>query len=199
MKSLFFNRVPYFSNFHIHLFCSLPKYESSHEFQTKKKRQQQRQQEEAAKRQKTQYPQSHARLPPIQQSGQVHPQARHGPANQSIHNAPPQGAGPSHHYNKPRGSSGGTSRYPQGANTSGGYNPNRGSQSGGYNNGPFPPQGRGPPPFSGSIMPGTSGPRGGGSYGAASSFPQGPYGPPAQNRGSNKMGGNRNQQQYGRQ
>nr|CAD1826347.1 unnamed protein product [Ananas comosus var. bracteatus] len=43
---------------------SLPKYESSHEFQTKKKRQQQRQQEETAKRQKLQHPQPHTRLPP---------------------------------------------------------------------------------------------------------------------------------------
>ncbi|KAI8012480.1 Cyclin-dependent kinase C-2 [Camellia lanceoleosa] len=41
---------------------SLPKYESSHEFQTKKKRQQQRQNEEMAKRQKLQHPQQHARL-----------------------------------------------------------------------------------------------------------------------------------------
>ncbi|CAL5395411.1 unnamed protein product [Camellia sinensis] len=40
---------------------SLPKYESSHEFQTKKKRQQQRQNEEMAKRQKLQHPQQHAR------------------------------------------------------------------------------------------------------------------------------------------
>ncbi|KAL1536730.1 [pyruvate dehydrogenase (acetyl-transferring)] kinase [Salvia divinorum] len=53
---------------------SLPKYESSHEFQTKKRRQQQRQNEEIAKRQKLQHPQQHARLPPIQQSGQSHPQ-----------------------------------------------------------------------------------------------------------------------------
>ncbi|KAL9316068.1 hypothetical protein ACSQ67_017069 [Phaseolus vulgaris] len=44
---------------------SLPKYESSHEFQTKKKRQQQRQNEEMAKRQKMQHPQQHTRLPPF--------------------------------------------------------------------------------------------------------------------------------------
>ncbi|KAL9319594.1 hypothetical protein ACSQ67_011433 [Phaseolus vulgaris] len=42
---------------------SLPKYESSHEFQTKKKRQQQRQNEENAKRLKMQHPQQHSRLP----------------------------------------------------------------------------------------------------------------------------------------
>ncbi|CAL5339985.1 unnamed protein product [Camellia sinensis] len=41
---------------------SLPKYESSHEFQTKKKRQQQRQNKEMAKRQKLQHPQQHANL-----------------------------------------------------------------------------------------------------------------------------------------
>ncbi|XP_020596167.1 cyclin-dependent kinase C-2-like, partial [Phalaenopsis equestris] len=58
---------------------SLPKYESSHEFQTKKKRQQQRQHEEMAKRQKLQHPQPHARLPPIQQTGQPHPQMWPGP------------------------------------------------------------------------------------------------------------------------
>lgn len=50
-------------------FRSLPKYEASHEFQTKKKRQQQRQQqEEQAKRMKVQHhPAPHTRLPPIQQ------------------------------------------------------------------------------------------------------------------------------------
>ncbi|CAL5417145.1 unnamed protein product [Camellia sinensis] len=41
---------------------SLPKYESLHEFQTKKKRQQQRQNEEMAKRHKLQHLQQHARL-----------------------------------------------------------------------------------------------------------------------------------------
>lgn len=181
----------------------MPKYESSHEFQTKKKRQQQRQQEETAKRQKLQHPQPHARLPPIQQPGQVHSQIRPGPS-QPIHNAPPpqMAAGPGHHYGKPRGPSGGPSRYPQGGgNPSGGYNPNRGGQGGGYTSGPYPPPGRGPPPYAGSGMPGTGGPRGGsaGGYGVgAPNYPQGgPYGANNQGRGPNMMGGGRNQQQYG--
>ncbi|KAL5992416.1 Cyclin-dependent kinase C-2 [Asimina triloba] len=176
---------------------SLPKYESSHEFQTKKKRQQQRQYEETAKRQKLQHPQQHARLPPIQQTGQAHPQLRPGP-NQPMHSSqPPMVAGPSHHYNKPRGPSGGPTRYPQGGNPSGGYNPNRGGQ-GGYSGGPYPPQGRGPP-FAASGIPG-AGPRGGGSGYAvgAPNYPQAnPYGGPSgAGRGTNMMGGNRNPQQY---
>nr|KYP51270.1 Cyclin-dependent kinase C-2 [Cajanus cajan] len=82
---------------------SLPKYESSHEFQTKKKRQQQRQNEENAKRLKMQHPQQHSRLPPIQQAGQQHGQMRQGP-NHPIHGSQPTVAGgPSHHYGKPRG------------------------------------------------------------------------------------------------
>ncbi|OUZ99342.1 Protein kinase domain [Macleaya cordata] len=170
---------------------SLPKYESSHEFQTKKKRQQQRQQEEAAKRQKLQHPQQHGRLPPIQQSGQPHPQLRPGPS-QPMHNSqPPVVAGPSHHYGKPRGPSGGPNRYPQGGNPSGPY-PNRGGQGGGYNSGPYPPQGRGPP-YAASGMPGP-GPRGGGSSYGAPNYPQGgPYGNSGGGRGPNMMGGNRNQ------
>ncbi|ONI29204.1 hypothetical protein PRUPE_1G186900 [Prunus persica] len=178
---------------------SLPKYESSHEFQTKKKRQQQRQHEENAKRQKLQHPQ-HTRLPPIQQSGQAHSQMRPGP-NQPIHGSqPPVAAGPSHHYGKPRGPSGGPSRYPPGGNPGGGYNhPNRGGQGGGggYSSGPYPTQGRGGP-YGSSGMPG-AGPRGGGSgYGVGGpNYPQnGPYGGSTAGRGSNMMGGNRNQQ-YG--
>ncbi|KAJ6814679.1 cyclin-dependent kinase C-2 [Iris pallida] len=180
---------------------SLPKYEASHEFQTKKKRQQQRQHEEMAKRQKLQHPQPHARLPPIQQTGgQPHPQIRPGPS-QPIHNPQPQMAagGPGHHYGKPRGPGGGPNRYPQGGNPSGGYNPNhpnRGSQGGGgYSSGPYPPQGRGPP-YAGGGMPGQGGPRGGaggGGYGAPN-YPQGaPYGGSGAGRGQN-MGNNRNQQ-----
>ncbi|KAF8403548.1 hypothetical protein HHK36_011652 [Tetracentron sinense] len=178
---------------------SLPKYESSHEFQTKKKRQQQRQHEETAKRQKLQHPQQHARLPPIQQTGQAHLQLRPGP-NQPVHNSqPPVVAGPSHHYGKPRGgpSGGPNSRYPPSGNASGGYNhPNRGGQGGGYSGGPYPPQGRGAP-YAASGMPST-GPRGGGSgYGVgAPNYPQGgPYGGSGAGRGSN-MSGNRNPQ-YG--
>ncbi|KAI4308264.1 hypothetical protein L6164_031356 [Bauhinia variegata] len=176
---------------------SLPKYESSHEFQTKKKRQQQRQHEENAKRQKMQHPQQHTRLPPIQQSGQPHAQMRPGP-NQPM---APVGAGPSHHYGKPRGPSGGPGRYPPSGNPGGGYNhPNRGGQGGGggYGSGPYPPQGRGAPYGSGG-MPG-AGPRGGGGSGYGVGAPNygqgGPYGGSAAGRGSNMMGGNRNQQ-YG--
>ncbi|GAB2277131.1 Cyclin-dependent kinase C-2 [Dionaea muscipula] len=185
---------------------SLPKYESSHEFQTKKKRQQQRQHEEAAKRQKMQHPQQHPqqhqRLPPIQQSGHAHAQVYPGP-NQPIHSSqPPVATGPGHHYGKPQGNSGGPSRYPQSGNPPGGYNhPNRGGQGGGrgYGNAPHPPQGRGPP-YGSSGMPGGSGLRGGGGsgYGAAPNYPKsGPYGGSGGGRGSNMMGGNRNQQQYG--
>ncbi|EOY25416.1 Cyclin-dependent kinase C,1 isoform 2, partial [Theobroma cacao] len=144
---------------------SLPKYESSHEFQTKKKRQQQRQHEENAKRQKLQHPQPHTRLPPIQQSGQAHAQMRPGP-NPTMHGSQPAVAtGPSHHYGKPRGPAGGPGRYPP-SGTSGGYNhPNRGGQGGGggYSSGPYPPQGRAPP-YGSSSMPG-AGPRGGGGSG----------------------------------
>ncbi|QCD79291.1 cyclin-dependent kinase C-2-like [Vigna unguiculata] len=184
---------------------SLPKYESSHEFQTKKKRQQQRQNEENAKRLKMQHPQQHSRLPPIQQAGQQHPQMRQGP-NHAIHGSQSGvTTGPSHHYGKPRGPSGGPGRYPPGGNPGGGYNhPNRGGQGGGggsYGSGPYPPQGRGAS-YGSSGMPGgpNGGPRGGGGSGygvGAPNYPQGaPYGGSAAGRGSNMMGGNRNQQ-YG--
>ncbi|GAB4835324.1 Cyclin-dependent kinase C-2 [Ancistrocladus abbreviatus] len=180
---------------------SLPKYESSHEFQTKKKRQQQRQHEEAAKRQKMQHPQPHGRLPPTQQSGHPHAQVYPGP-NQPVHNSQaPVPAGPSHHYGKPQGPSGGPGRYPQAGNPPGGYNhPNRGSQGGGrgYGNPLHSQQGRGPL-YGSSGMPG-SGPRGGGGsgYGAGGpNYPKGgSYGGPGGGRGSNMMGGSRNQQ-YG--
>nr|KYP73202.1 Cyclin-dependent kinase C-2 [Cajanus cajan] len=136
---------------------SLPKYESSHEFQTKKKRQQ-RQNEEMAKRQKMQHP----RLPPIQQPGQ-HAQMRSGP-NQTIHSQPQVAAGPTHHYGKPRGRGA-----PYGSNNMSGGGPRgSGSSGGGYGVG-------------------------------APNYPQqgGPYGGSTAGRGSNMMGGNRNQQQYG--
>ncbi|GKU93531.1 hypothetical protein SLE2022_352380 [Rubroshorea leprosula] len=179
---------------------SLPKYESSHEFQTKKKRQQQRQNDENAKRQKQQHPQPHSRLPPIQQSGQAHPQMRAGP-NPPMHGSQaPVASGASHHYGKPRGPPGGPGRYPP-SGTSGVYNhSNRGGQGGGggYNSAPYPPQGRGPP-YGSSGMPGAA-PRGGAgsNYGVGPpNYPQGgPYGASGSGRGSNMMGGNRNQQ-YG--
>ncbi|KAK9271523.1 hypothetical protein L1049_001883 [Liquidambar formosana] len=176
---------------------SLPKYESSHEFQTKKKRQQQRQNEEIAKRQKQQHPQQHARLPPIQHTGQAHPPHWPGPNHPMNNSQPPVSGGPSHHhYGKPRGPPGGPNRYPQGGNPSGGYNPNRGGQVGGYSSGPYPPQGRGAP-YGGSGMPAT-GPRGAssGGYGVGPpNYPQsGQYGGSGAGRGPNPMGGNRNQQ-----
>uniref|UniRef100_A0A452Z0S0 Uncharacterized protein n=1 Tax=Aegilops tauschii subsp. strangulata TaxID=200361 RepID=A0A452Z0S0_AEGTS len=174
---------------------SLPKYEASHEYQTKKRRQQQRQADDAAaKRQKTHHSQPpHARLPPIQQSGH---QIR--PAQPTNNPHPPMASGSNHHYGKPRGP-GGPNRYPPGGNQGGGGYPNRGGQGGGYGSGPYPPQqGRGPPPYPGG------GPRGGGSsggYGGAPNFPQaGPYGPGGPGRGPNypPQAGSRNQQQqYG--
>ncbi|KAI3996925.1 hypothetical protein MKX01_021201 [Papaver californicum] len=92
-----------------------------------------------SKRQKLQ----HSRVPPNQQSG--HPQLHPG-ANQPIHNSQAPGAAEaSHHHGKPRGPSGGPSRYSQGGNPSGGFNPNRASQGGGgYNAGPYPPSSQGP-------------------------------------------------------
>ncbi|KAG9152480.1 hypothetical protein Leryth_016412 [Lithospermum erythrorhizon] len=175
---------------------SLPKYESSHEFQTKKKRQQQRQHDEAAKRQKVQHQQQHSRLPPIQQTAQGHPPMRTGP-NQNMHGNQSQAVGgPGHHYGKPRGPSGGPGRYPPGGNPSGGYNhSNRGQGGGGYGSGPYPHQGRAPP--YGSSGPQGAGPRGGGNYGSGGpNFPHnsGPYGASGTGRGSNLMPGNRNQQ-----
>ncbi|THG03183.1 hypothetical protein TEA_008535 [Camellia sinensis var. sinensis] len=174
---------------------SLPKYESSHEFQTKKKRQQQRQNEEMAKRQKLQHPQQHARLPPIQQTGQTHPQHWSGP-NPMNNSQAPVSAGPSHHhYGKPRGPPGGPNRYPPSGNPSGGYYPDRGGQGGGYSSGSYPPQGRGPP-YPGSGVPATGGPRGappsGYGVGAPNYSQGGQYGGSVAGRGQNPMGGNRN-------
>ncbi|KAK4840230.1 hypothetical protein QYF36_003156 [Acer negundo] len=196
---------------------SLPKYESSHEYQTKKRRQQQqRQHDEASKRQKLQ----HNRLPPIQHNGQSHhPPAHWSGPNHPMNNAPlpPVPAGPSshHHYGKPRGPTGGPgpNRYTSG-NQSGGYNPNRGgggsgSQLGGYSNGSYPPQGRGPPPYGGSSMQQANGPRGpssgygvgppnysqSGQYG--NSAPGGRGGPPNPNPNPNPIGGGSRNQQYG--
>ncbi|XP_059641472.1 cyclin-dependent kinase C-1-like isoform X2 [Cornus florida] len=178
---------------------SLPKYESSHEFQTKKRRQQQRQNEEMAKRQKLPHPQQHARLPPIQQSGQANPAPWTGPNHPVNNSQPPMSAGPTHHhYGKSRGPPpGGPNMYPPGGNPSGGYYQDRGGQGGGYSGGSYPPQGRGPPYPSGG-MPAT-GPRGATSnYGVGPpNYPQsGQYGGSGAGRGPNPMGSNRNQQ-YG--
>ncbi|GAA0142271.1 non-receptor serine/threonine protein kinase [Lithospermum erythrorhizon] len=165
---------------------SLPKYESSHEFQTKKKRQQQRQNEEMAKKQKLQHPQQHARLPPIQPPGQSHQQRWGGP-NHSMNNShPPLTSGPNHHqYGKPRGVSG-PNRYPPSGNPGGGYYQDTGGQ-GGYNaGGPYPPAGRGAPYPASAASAG--GPRGvTGAYAAPPpNYPQG-----------GQYGGSSRNQQYG--
>ncbi|KAI3706097.1 hypothetical protein L1987_76352 [Smallanthus sonchifolius] len=127
---------------------SLPKYESSHEFQTKKKRQQ-RQNEEIAKRQKVQ---QHTRLPPVQQPGQAQAHSQHwaGGHNHPMSNtgqAPLVTGGPSHQqqYSKPRGPSGGPNRYPPGTNPNpsvGGYYTDWSAAQGGvgFSGGPYPPQ-----------------------------------------------------------
>ncbi|XP_073054452.1 cyclin-dependent kinase C-1-like [Primulina eburnea] len=178
---------------------SLPKYESSHEFQTKKKRQQQRQHEENSKRQKLQHQQQYSRLPPIQQSGHGHPQMRSGP-NPPLNTSQTQVAGaPNHHHGKSRGPSAGPRRYPpNNGNPSGGYNQsNRGQGGSGYNNGSYPPQGRAPP-YGPSGMPG-GGPRGAGGSSYSSGGPNYPhgtsqYGASGAGRGSNMISGSRNQQ-----
>ncbi|KAF6148742.1 hypothetical protein GIB67_019350 [Kingdonia uniflora] len=169
---------------------SLPKYESSHEFQTKKKRQQQRQHEEMAKRQKLQHPPQHARLPPIQHTGQGYAQHHHRPGfNQPMHHPPVVAGGPSgHHYSKPRGPSGGPNRYPHvGGNHSGGYNnSSHGGQGGSYSgSGSHPQQGQNPPYGSN----GTTGPGPKGSGGQT--YPQG--GPYRSSDAGRSVSSNRNQ------
>ncbi|RLN00205.1 cyclin-dependent kinase C-2 [Panicum miliaceum] len=143
---------------------------------------------------KIQHPQPHTRLPPIQQSGQPYSQIRTGQPMNNPH--PSMAPGPSHHYAKPRGP-GGPNRYPLGGSQGGGY-PNRGGQGGGYGSGPYPQQGRGPPPYGGG-MAGTGGPRGGSGVGGPSYQQAGPYGASGTSRGPNnyQQGGSRNQQQYG--
>lgn len=174
---------------------SLPKYESSHEFQTKKKRQQQRQNEEMAKRQKVPHPQQHSRLPPIQHAGQAHASHWSGPNHPINNSLPPGASGPSHHhYGKPRGPHGGPNRYPPSGNPGGGgYYPERGNQGGGYNSGSYP-QGRGQQ-YSGSSGPptGSRGATGGYGTGPTNYSQGGQYGSSGGGRGQNP---NRNQQ-YG--
>ncbi|KAG6383166.1 hypothetical protein SASPL_157091 [Salvia splendens] len=173
---------------------SLPKYESSHEFQTKKKRQQQRQNDENAKRQKVQHPQQHARLPPIQQSGQSHPQHWNGSSHQMNNNSQmAMNGAPSHQqYVKPRGPPAGPSRYPPGgAGGGGGGGVGYYQDRGGYSSAPFPHRGEDPTVSWKHSSLKRSGATGG--YGAPPNYSQsGQYG----GRGQNPMGGNRNQQ-YG--
>ncbi|KAH9317744.1 hypothetical protein KI387_019513 [Taxus chinensis] len=167
---------------------SLPTYEASHEFQTKKKRQQQRQQqEELAKRQKISHPQQHVRLPPTQ-TGPGHIPLRPGPNQPMPNPQPPVPVGPNHHYAAPRGPGGGQNRHPQGvrplhAGQGAGYNTNRG-----YG---------GPPQQAGGYAAhgmGNQGPRGG-AYGVrGAGYPQaGSYGGAAGGRGPNVGGGSRGQ------
>lgn len=175
---------------------SLPRYEPSHDFQTKRKRQQQRQHDEMTKRQKISQhpPQQHVRLPPIQNAGQGHLPLRPGP-NPTMHNPPPQfPVGPSHYTGGPRGA-GGQNRHPQNirplhAAQGGGYNANRGY------GGPPQQQGGGYPPHG----MGNQGPRGGQFGGRGAGYSQGgPYGGPVGGRGPNVGGGNRGPQFWSEQ
>lgn len=175
---------------------SLPKYESSHEFQTKKKRQQQRQNEEMAKRQKLQHPQQHARLPPIQHPGQPQPRHWTGPNHPVNASQPPLSSGPNHHqYGKPHGPPGGPNRYPASGNPSSGFYSDRG-QGGSYSSGayPAPPQVRGPPYPSSGVT--TTGRGASGGYGVPPNYPQSnQYGGSGAGRGpTSTISGNRNQQ-----
>ncbi|KAL9691848.1 hypothetical protein QQ045_012275 [Rhodiola kirilowii] len=175
---------------------SLPRYESSHEFQTKKKRQQERQNNEMAKKNKMPYPAQHTRLPPIQHTGPAPPHwaAKNHPTNAS---QPIASGAPGHHYNKPRD---GPNRYHHsGGNPNGGYNnPKHSSQAGSYNSGSYPQQGRGP--YTGNAMPAPPPPP----RDQPGAYPVGPpnyqqsnqFGPPNHRRGSNPTGSSRNQQ-YG--
>lgn len=171
---------------------SLPKYEASHEYQTKKKRQQQRQQqEEQAKRMKViHHPAPHARLPPIQQQplrpGPHQPGHNLGPplhanglSNQQHNNYNNRGQGGNNQGRAPGGG-----RPPHGGpSQNGGYGgPNRGVPGGAYG-GPAQQQGA----YTAPNM-GHQGGRGG-AYGgpAGGAYPAGPYGggrgPPVGGRG----------------
>ncbi|KAK4492315.1 hypothetical protein RD792_003118 [Penstemon davidsonii] len=158
---------------------SLPRYESSHEYQTKKRNQQQRQLEESSKRQKLQHQ---------QQPGHSHTQMRPGP-NPPVYRKSGWPSVPPAGYNyvniQPnRGQGGGGPYPPQGhalpppycmpgaAGPRGGPNyPHAGGAwgagrgGGGHNSGPYPPQGHAlPPPPPPYGMPGAAGPRGGPNY-----------------------------------
>lgn len=201
----FFMKMP--PGYYLHIWCielmlvfswySLPKYESSHDFQTKKKRQQQRKNEEQAKRQKLQHPQQHTRLPPIQHGGRGQPQHWHGPNHPTNNSQPSVHAGPTHHqYGRPHGLPGGPNRYPSTGNPSGGYNPNHVGQVGGYSSAQYPQRSQQP---YGSSVP-TTGPRGATSgYGVAppNYSHSGQYGGASAGRGPNPVGGVNRNQQYG--
>lgn len=120
---------------------SLPKYEASREFQTKRKRQQQQMNEIIARRQNLRHPPPHARLPPIQHSGQVfrehQPECNHSMnlLQRPIHSLP------TNQYGEPPGDAGLANRYPLSGNMTAGYNPTHAIQapSSGTSIGPYPP------------------------------------------------------------
>lgn len=177
---------------------SLPKYEASHEFQTKRKRQQQRQQQDdMTKRQKTQHPQQpHGRLPPPQQNISGHMPLRPGPS-QPVHNPAPLPSAPAHHYGGGQRAPGGPqTRYPQpGRPPQGGprgtYNQSRGGQgSSGY--GPAQPGGYAPPAGVGQGARGSNYPSGNTNYAQGNSYSTVTGG----GRGPNSTGTGR-AQQYG--
>lgn len=123
--------------------ANLPKYESSHEYQTKKKRQQQRLQDEQAKRQKANLPAPHGRLPPGGQQQQLSGlQQQQQPPVPPMHaKLPPRGGsgagmGQAQGQYQGRSANAGQGRPPQGP---GGYGAGRGGGStyggGGYGGG----------------------------------------------------------------
>ncbi|XP_048501878.1 cyclin-dependent kinase C-1 isoform X2 [Beta vulgaris subsp. vulgaris] len=161
---------------------SLPKYESSHEFQTKRKRQQQRLKEETARRQNLPCPQPHARLPPIQNSGHIVQGHRH-----SMNQLPrpiPTGP-PSNTYGDPL-VAGLSNRFPASGNPTTGYVPTHSvqAQAGGMSTGPYPPHVRAAPYAVNNMTNRSSTP----------SYVPGP--PGFSHRPPNPMASNRNQQ-YG--
>lgn len=157
---------------------SLPQYETSHEFQTKKKRQQQRQQqEELAKRRNLQHQQPH--LPPVPAAYPPRP-----PNGRAVHGGHPVQGPPYPHQQQQQYGWGGRGG-PQGGG------PHRqGRQSHGGPNGGYPANNRGPNgeyggPMQmqgGAMPPGPFGmggqvgrPQGYGGPGGHNGYPQGEY------------------------
>lgn len=141
--------------------CSLPKYESSHEFQTKKKRHPRPQQDDMVKRQKT-YQQRHSRPQHHGGSGQESSSIRHGHGH-PMHNPLYGSSSSSGHYHGGRGPSG-PQRHSQGGRPAHGNSHNSGR-------GPYV----GPPVLSYTAPPpNLAGPvsRGAG-YGATGAYSQG--------------------------
>ncbi|KAH9626336.1 hypothetical protein KSS87_000568 [Heliosperma pusillum] len=114
----------------------LPKYESSHEYQTKKRRQQQRLNEESARRQGLPHPPPFCPLTPIQngdQVSQVHQPKPNHSINQPRQPFPP---GSSNMVHNPHNDAGLSNRHSSSVNLAGGYNATHTSQSGSYADGP---------------------------------------------------------------